>query len=58
MGDRTLFIGEVLTAYVNEGVFRNNKFNLEKVKLIYHAGEDDFATLAPEIITPILESQS
>jgi flavin reductase (DIM6/NTAB) family NADH-FMN oxidoreductase RutF len=58
MGDRTLFIGEVLTAYVNEGVFRNNKFNLEKVKLIYHAGEDDFATLAPEIITPLLESQS
>ncbi len=58
MGDHTLFVGEVLTAYVNEKVFLNNKFDLEKVKLIYHAGEDDFATLAPEIVTPSLESQS
>jgi len=58
LGDYILLVGEVLTAYVNEGVFPNNKFDLEKVKLIYHAGEDDFATLAPEIVTPSLESQS
>jgi len=57
MGDRTLFVGEVLVAYVNEGVF-DDKFDLEKVKLIYHAGGDDFATLASEIVTPSLESQS
>ncbi|UCH69621.1 MAG: flavin reductase family protein [Candidatus Bathyarchaeota archaeon] len=35
MGDHTLFVGEVLTTYVNEGVFLDNKFNLKKVKLIY-----------------------
>lgn len=58
MGDHTLFVGKVLTAYVNRGVFPNNKFDLKKVKLIYHAGGDDFATLAPEIVTPSLESQS
>jgi len=57
MGDHTLFVGEVLIAYVNEGVF-DGKFDLEKVKLIYHAGGDDFATLASEIVTPSLESQS
>ncbi len=50
MGDHTLFVGEVLTAYVNEGVFLNRKFNLEKVKLIYHAGGSDFATLDPETV--------
>jgi len=58
IGDRTLFVGEVLTAYVTEGIFLNNQFDIKKVKLIYHAGEDDFATLAPEIVTPILESQN
>ncbi len=58
IGDRTLFVGEVLTAYVNEGVFPNNQFDIKKVKLIYHAGEDDFATLAPRIVTPILESHN
>jgi flavin reductase (DIM6/NTAB) family NADH-FMN oxidoreductase RutF len=54
MGDHTLFVGEVLTAYVNEGVFLNNKFDLEKVKLIYHAGGDDFVTLVPETVSPRL----
>lgn len=53
-GDHTLFVGDVLTAYVNEGVFLNNKFDLEKVKLIYHVGGDDFVTLAPEIVSPQL----
>jgi len=56
MGDHTLFVGEVLTAYVNEGVF-HGKFDLEKAKLIYHAGGDDFATLAPEIVSPSLEKE-
>jgi flavin reductase (DIM6/NTAB) family NADH-FMN oxidoreductase RutF len=57
MGDHTLFVGEVLTAYVNKDVFLNSKFNLEKVKLIYHVGGDDFATLAPEIVSPSLEKE-
>lgn len=52
-GDHTLFIGEVLAAYANEDVF-DGKFDLEKVKLICHVGEDDFVTLALEIITPRL----
>lgn len=55
VGDHTVFVGEVLAAYVNEGVFLNRKFDLEKVELIYHAGGADFATLTPEIVTPLLE---
>lgn len=55
MGDHTLFVGEVLTAYVNKDAFLNSKFNLEKVKLLYHAGGNEFAALNPETVTPILE---
>jgi flavin reductase (DIM6/NTAB) family NADH-FMN oxidoreductase RutF len=53
VGDHTLFIGRVLTAYANEGVF-DEKFDVEKVKPIYHMGGDDFVTLAPKIVSPQL----
>ena len=53
VGDHTLFIGRVLTAYVDDGVF-DNKFDLKKVKPIYHMGGDDFVTLVPEIVSPRL----
>ena len=52
-GDHTLFIGRVLTAYANEGVF-DEKFDVKKVKPIYHMGGDDFVTLAPKIVSPQL----
>ena len=52
-GDHTVFVGRVLTAYANEAVF-DKKFDLKKVKPIYHMGGDDFATLVPEIVTPRL----
>ena len=52
-GDHTLFVGRVLTAYADEAVF-DKKFDLKKVKPIYHMGGDDFATLVPEIVTPRL----
>ncbi len=55
LGDHTIFVGEVLTAYVNEGFFLNRKIDLEKVKRIYHAGGNEFATLDPETVIPILE---
>ncbi len=53
VGDHTLFIGRVLTAYTDKGVF-DEKFDVEKVKPIYHMGGEDFVTLAPEIVSPKL----
>jgi len=53
VGDHTLFIGRVLTAYTDKGVF-DAKFDVEKVKPIYHMGGEDFVTLAPEIVSPQL----
>ena len=50
-GDHTLFIGEVLAAYVNKNIF-NQTYNLEKANLIYHVGGKYFTTIIPKIIVP------
>lgn len=52
-GDHTIFIGRVLAATVNEGVF-DGKFKISRVNPIYHLGGDDFATLSDEVVTPRL----
>ena len=52
-GDHTLFIGEVLAAYANEGAFIE-RYDLQKVKPVYHMGGDDFTTISPKLITPRL----
>ncbi len=54
VGDHTLFIGRVLAAYADKGVF-DEKFDVKKVNLIYHMGGDDFVTLAPKIVSPRLQ---
>jgi len=50
-GDHTLFIGEVVAAYVNRGIF-NETFNVKKVKPVFHMGGDSFVTIAPKVVTP------
>jgi flavin reductase (DIM6/NTAB) family NADH-FMN oxidoreductase RutF len=50
-GDHTLFIGEVLSAYANEGTF-SKTFNISKIKPVYHMGGDDFATITSKVVSP------
>jgi len=50
-GDHTLFVGEVLAAYVNQGVFTET-YDAKKVKPLFHMGGDDFVTISPEVVTP------
>jgi len=50
-GDHTLFIGEVVAAYVNRWVFTKT-FNVKKVKPIFHMGGDSFVTVFPKVVTP------
>jgi flavin reductase (DIM6/NTAB) family NADH-FMN oxidoreductase RutF len=50
-GDHTLFIGEVLAAYVNEGIFTKT-FDIRKVKPVYHIGDDNFSTLSSRVFSP------
>jgi flavin reductase (DIM6/NTAB) family NADH-FMN oxidoreductase RutF len=44
-GDHTLFVGEVVAASADQGIF-DVKYDVEKVKPIYHLGGDDFLTIA------------
>lgn len=44
-GDHTMFIGYVVAASVNRGIF-DGKYDVEKIKPIYHLGGDEFLTIA------------
>ena len=46
-----MFIGEVVAAYADDGIF-NGTFNIREAKLIYHLGGDLFATLSDETVKP------
>jgi len=50
-GDHTLFVGEIVAAYVKKGVF-NKIFDVKKVKPIFHMGGDSFVTIFPKVVTP------
>jgi len=52
-GDHTVFVGEIVEAYVDQGVF-TDRYDLEKAKMIFHLGGNNFATLKPEVFTPKL----
>jgi flavin reductase (DIM6/NTAB) family NADH-FMN oxidoreductase RutF len=46
-----MFVGEIIEAYADKEVFMN-KYDLEKAKMIFHLGGNDFATLKPKVFTP------
>ena len=49
----TIFVGEIVEAHANKEVF-TNKYDLEKARMIFHLGGNDFATLEPKAFTPKL----
>jgi flavin reductase (DIM6/NTAB) family NADH-FMN oxidoreductase RutF len=52
-GDHTIFVGEVVEAYANRDCFSEVRgYNLEKARMIFHLGGDEFATLEPKIYRP------
>ncbi|MCD6241323.1 flavin reductase, partial [Candidatus Bathyarchaeota archaeon] len=50
-GDHTIFLGRVVAAYANDGVF-SETFDIKKAKLVYHLGGDAFTTTSDEVVTP------
>ncbi len=56
-GDHSLFIGEIQAAYADENAF-TDKYDLEKTKLIFHVGGNEFTTLVPEVVTPRLDPKA
>ncbi len=50
-GDHTIFVGKVVAAYANVGVF-TERYVLEQARMLYHAGGNNFAVLDPKIYKP------
>ncbi len=50
-GDHTVFVGEIIEAYADKGVF-TDKYDIEKAKMLFHLGGDSFATLGSKVYTP------
>jgi flavin reductase (DIM6/NTAB) family NADH-FMN oxidoreductase RutF len=50
-GDHTIFVGEVIAAYANKGVFTDT-YNIDEARMLYHLGGNVFATLDPKLYKP------
>jgi flavin reductase (DIM6/NTAB) family NADH-FMN oxidoreductase RutF len=50
-GDHTLFVGMIVAAYANPGVF-TERYNIEAARMLYHAGGNNFVVLDPKIYKP------
>jgi flavin reductase (DIM6/NTAB) family NADH-FMN oxidoreductase RutF len=50
-GDHTIFVGKVIAAYAKKGVF-TDIYNLDQAQMLYHLGENTFATLNPNVYRP------
>jgi flavin reductase (DIM6/NTAB) family NADH-FMN oxidoreductase RutF len=50
-GDHTVLVGEVVEAYADRDAFKG-AYDLEKARMIFHLGGDEFATLQPKSSKP------
>jgi len=50
-GDHTIFVGEIVEAYADKEAFLD-EYDLEKAKMIFHLGGNEFATLKPKVFKP------
>jgi len=50
-GDHTVFVGKILEAYAEQGVFAET-YDLKKARMLYHLGGNNFAVLDPKIYKP------
>ena len=50
-GDHTIFVGEIVEATADKGVF-TDKYNVNKAKMLFHLGGNVFATLNPRTCAP------
>jgi flavin reductase (DIM6/NTAB) family NADH-FMN oxidoreductase RutF len=50
-GDHTVFVGKIVEAYADAGLFTES-YDLKKSRLLFHAGGNNFAVLDPKIFKP------
>ena len=47
-GDHMVYVGKIVEAYADQGVF-NEGYDLKKARLLFHVGGNNFAVLDPKI---------
>jgi flavin reductase (DIM6/NTAB) family NADH-FMN oxidoreductase RutF len=50
-GDHTIYVGKILEAYADMGVFSEG-YDLKKARMLYHLGGNNFSILDPKIYKP------
>jgi flavin reductase (DIM6/NTAB) family NADH-FMN oxidoreductase RutF len=50
-GDHTVYVGKILEAYADQGVFAEG-YDIKKARLLYHLGGNNFAVLDPKTYKP------
>ena len=50
-GDHTVFVGKVVAAYSNPGVFTES-YDLKNARMLYHIGGNNFSILDPKTYKP------
>ena len=50
-GDHTVFVGKIVSAYADVGMFTES-YDLKRARLLFHAGGNNFAVLDPKIYKP------
>jgi len=53
-GDHTIFVGEIVEAYVDKGAFTDG-CNLKKARMTFHLGGNKFVTQDPKVFKPKLQ---
>ena len=50
-GDHTVFVGKIVEAYADMGVF-SESYDLKKARMLYHGGGNNFTILDPKLYKP------
>lgn len=50
-GDHTIFVGEIVGAHSDKGMFTTT-YNSKRTKMVFYVGGNKFATLAPKVFKP------
>ena len=48
-GDHTIFIGKILEAYADMGIFTEQGYDLKKARMLYHTSGNNFSLLDPKL---------
>jgi flavin reductase (DIM6/NTAB) family NADH-FMN oxidoreductase RutF len=57
-GDHSIFVGKILEAYADPGVFTDSGYDLKRARMLYHVGGNNFALLDPKLYKASTENQA